>query len=103
MSERWKPDAFVNTYTRDLHKRIDEKIRRGETKVITEPDSTAEVPRSADVIDLMTLLKRSLGGKNARVAATRAVKTPDPGIASHAKTPRHATSPRPVAARRKRA
>src|SRR5258707_6005668 len=38
MSERWNPDAFVNTYTRDLHKRIDEKIRRGETKVITEPD-----------------------------------------------------------------
>ena len=25
MSERWNPNAFVNTYARDLHRRIDEK------------------------------------------------------------------------------
>jgi hypothetical protein len=71
--------------------------------VITEADSTAEVPRSADIIDLMTLLKRSLGGKDARAAATRAVKTAEPGGAGRAKTSRHATSPRPAAAGRKRA
>jgi len=49
------------------------------------------------------LLKRSLGGKDARAAATRAAKTPEHSGESRAKMSRHATSPRPAAARRKRA
>jgi len=104
MSEKWNPNAFVNTYTRDLHRRIDEKIRRGETEVITEPDSSTEAPRSADIIDLTTLLKRSLDAKNVRTGAKRAVKAGEgsrgPG---RAKISRHAASPRPAAAKRRRA
>jgi non-homologous end joining protein Ku len=47
-------------------KRIHEKIKKGETKEITQPDKeTSDEPRSAKVIDLAELLKQSLGGKKA--------------------------------------
>jgi len=70
MSGKWKPTAFKDTYHADLMKRIKEKIKKGQTKEITEPsgDETAE-PRSAKVIDLASLLKQSLEGGTERSAA----------------------------------
>jgi DNA end-binding protein Ku len=73
MSDHWKAENFDDTYHQDLMRRIREKVKRRETHVITEPDAeTAEPRRSAQVIDLATLLKQSLDKGGARR------KAPDP-------------------------
>jgi DNA end-binding protein Ku len=61
MAEHWKPAEFKDTYHQDLMRRIKEKIKKGETKQITEADgSDGDKPRSAQVIDLAALLRQSL-------------------------------------------
>ena len=65
MSEAWKPAEFSDTYRDDLMKRIEEKIARGETSVITKADTGEPEPSSAQVIDLTELLRMSLSGKKA--------------------------------------
>ena len=63
MSGEWDPKAFSDTYHEDLMHRIEEKIKRGETRLLTEPDAATSEPKSAQVIDLMELLKQSIGGQ----------------------------------------
>ena len=65
MSEAWEPTQFTDTYRDDLMKRIDEKIAKGETSVITKDDSLEAEPSSAQVIDLSELLRMSLTTKRA--------------------------------------
>ena len=63
MAGEWTPEEFEDTYNEDLMQRIEEKIKRGETHVLTKPEGEAAEPRSAQVIDLMDLLKQSLSGE----------------------------------------
>ena len=75
MAEHWKPSEFHNTYHEDLMRRIKEKIKAGQTKEITKPESAEEAePRSAKVIDLAALLRESLnkGGGSRKAAASQA-------------------------------
>jgi len=61
MAKHWKAAEFKDTYHRDLMRRIEEKIRNGETKQITEADASSTVKlQSAQVIDLAALLRQSL-------------------------------------------
>ncbi|HWZ73016.1 MAG TPA: Ku protein [Casimicrobiaceae bacterium] len=106
MTEHWKASDFKDTYHQDLMRRIHEKIKKGETKQITEPDTEeTKAPRSAQVIDLAALLKQSLdnGGSRRKAADRRR----SPGTEASAKTAlRVVTSVRGSAkapARRKRA
>jgi len=69
MAGEWDPNEFEDTYNEDLLQRIEEKVKRGETKVLTKPEGEAGEARSAQVIDLMELLKRSIDK-----TATRAPK-----------------------------
>ena len=74
MTEHWKADEFKDTYHQDLMRRIEEKIKKGETREITEPDAEeTKAPRSAQVIDLAALLKQSLdkGGLRRKAADPR--------------------------------
>ena len=70
MSGQWKPEQFKDTYHRDLMRRIEEKIKRGETKELTAPEKGTE-RKSAEVIDLMELLKKSVaqGGRKSAMKA----------------------------------
>ena len=62
MSEKWKPGQYKDTYRDDLLARIDEKVRAGQTEEITEPEKGRKGERAgAEVIDLMALLKKSVG------------------------------------------
>ena len=72
MAGPWKPQEFEDTYNDDLMKRIEEKIERGETKVLPKPEGEAREPRSAKVIDLMDLLKQSIDKTGGRAFAARA-------------------------------
>jgi DNA end-binding protein Ku len=102
MSGPWKPDQFKDTYHEDLMKRIEEKVKHGETKELTEPEKEAGGRKKAEVIDLMELLKRSIdkgGKKPAQTATERAAAAKKP--ASKARTTRHGREK--ASAKRKRA
>ncbi len=60
MTAAWNPGRFRDTYRRDLMRRINEKIRKRQTHVLTPAEEAAEERPSAEVIDLMAVLKRSL-------------------------------------------
>jgi len=63
MSEKWKPEKFKDTYRDDLLARIEEKVKAGQTEEITAPDKGKRESAGAEVIDLMALLKKSVGRK----------------------------------------
>ena len=76
MSGPWKPEQFKDTYHEDLMHRIEEKIKKGETKELTEPEKGGNGRNKAEVIDLMQALRESIGRsgrKPARAAAERPV------------------------------
>jgi DNA end-binding protein Ku len=71
MAEEWKPEKFKDTYRDDLMARIKEKIKKGQTEEITAPEKGEKETASADVIDLMALLKKSVERKPAKPAARK--------------------------------
>jgi DNA end-binding protein Ku len=74
MSEPWDPARYHDTYREDLMARIKAKAKAGKTRELAETEPAGEPRKSAQVIDLMALLKESLderGGK-ARAMGTKA-------------------------------
>ena len=69
MADDWKPESYHDTYHEDLLKRIEEKIKAGQTEEITEPDKEEKPAKSAEVVDLMALLKKSVEGGGRKGAA----------------------------------
>ncbi len=64
MSVAWKPEKFHDSYIDDVKRRIAEKVKARETKVLTAPDPAAR--KKADpgqVVDLMSMLEQSLGAR----------------------------------------
>lgn len=80
MSAPWRPEKHHDTYREDLMERIQEKIHRKQTHVLTPREKPSKEARpSAQVIDLMSVLKKSLeshGGQHSSesAAARRAPK-----------------------------
>lgn len=85
MSEEWAPEQFRDTYRDDLLKLIDAKIKSGNTHLLT-PASKDSAPSSkgAKVIDMMALLRDSLGkrGRRAGAEAPAAKKAPARKVAA---------------------
>jgi DNA end-binding protein Ku len=81
MMEPWKPQKYHDTYREDLMKRIKEKVRNKETHTLTEPGEAEKPRKTAEIIDLMAVLKQSLekGGRGG------ARKTPRRATARNAK------------------
>jgi len=75
MTEDFQPGMFKNTYRDDLMKRIEQKIKSGQTHTLTQPEAEATervATGGGKVVDLMSLLERSLeqrGGGSADTAA----------------------------------
>jgi DNA end-binding protein Ku len=79
MSAPWHPEKHHDTYREDLMQRIQEKIRKKQTHVLTLPARPSrEKQPSAQVIDLMAVLKKSLESHGAegrgRSGEARAVR-----------------------------
>jgi DNA end-binding protein Ku len=72
MTERWKPEAFKDTYRSDLLARIRQKVKTHKTHEVTEPAAGEAPRRSAEVIDLMAALRKSLDRKGAKRPQRRA-------------------------------
>jgi DNA end-binding protein Ku len=69
MADKWQPAKFKDTFKDDLLKRIEQKVEAGETEEITEPEKGAREPKRGEVIDLMSLLKKSIEKKPAKRAS----------------------------------
>lgn len=82
MQSHWDPTAYRDTYRDDIMTRIQAKIDSGETHAVPT-EGEAQGPRSAEVIDLMSLLKKSL--PNSRAAADNEGATPKRKTAKPAK------------------
>jgi DNA end-binding protein Ku len=77
MRGEWRPEDYRDTYREDVMARIQAKIKAGETHVVPTAGE-AERPRSAEVIDLMSLLKKSIpatGGDAKKRAPAASGKT----------------------------
>ncbi len=105
MTDKWNPEAFKDTYHDDLMKRINEKIKKGETHEITEPSGEEdEEPRSAKVIDLAALLQKSLGDGGSGTTRRKATpaRRPKAGAKPHLRVvPSSSSAARPAARRRR--
>jgi DNA end-binding protein Ku len=66
MADKWQPEKYRDTYREDLLKRVKEKVKAGETEEVTEPEKEPKEAKSAEVIDLMSLLKKSVEQKQPR-------------------------------------
>jgi DNA end-binding protein Ku len=102
MSGPWKPEQFKDTYHEDLMNRIEEKIKKGETKELTEPEKEKGGRKKAEVIDLMELLKQSIGKSGKKPA--RAAEEGAPAARKRAAAKSHTSArAREKTAKRKRA
>ena len=72
MEEDWQPEKYKDTYRDDLLKRIEEKVKAGQTEEITAPAKEGREKGGAQVIDLMALLRKSVEKK----APARAAEKP---------------------------
>ena len=107
MTEKWKPEQYKDTYSNDLMAQINKKIESGETHALTKPSEEVEggeSRRGAEVIDLVSLLRRSLDQKGKSALQTDdASKSSPPRVkrAAARKSPSRLTKKQP--ADRKRA
>jgi DNA end-binding protein Ku len=67
MSEEWNPEQYKDSFQEQIMELVEQKAREGKIEAVSSPDD--DQPRSADILDLTELLKRSLGGKSAPAKA----------------------------------
>jgi DNA end-binding protein Ku len=81
MSADWQPDDYTDTFQEKIKELVETKARAGK---IEDVESTAgeEARKSADVIDLTELLKRSLSGKGGGARKTPAASKAKAGKAA---------------------
>jgi DNA end-binding protein Ku len=66
MSAEWQPNEYHDSYREDLMRRIKEKIRKRQTHLLTPKEREPKEGReSAQVIDLMAVLRKSLESRSA--------------------------------------
>ncbi|AHL75687.1 DNA repair protein [Stutzerimonas stutzeri] len=71
MTEEWNPEQYKDTFQDQIMDLVETKAREGKLEAVGGPEEAVD-RRSADVIDLTELLKRSLAGKTAKKAAPAA-------------------------------
>lgn len=67
MTEEWNPEQYKDTFQDQIMDLVETKAREGKLEAVGGPEEAVD-RRSADVIDLTELLKRSLAGKTAKKA-----------------------------------
>jgi len=73
MRGKWEPEEYHDTYREDLLARIDEKVKAGQLNEVpkAEKGESSGKQRSAEVIDLMALLKKSIPGRGKAAAGEK--------------------------------
>ena len=94
MTEEWDPRQYHDTYREDLLARVRAKVKAGRSAVVTQPEEGKEPRRSAEIIDLMSLLKGSLKGKEESDTALKKKTTARSESSRRRTTPEDAGSSR---------
>lgn len=104
MSEEWNPGRYHDRYREDVLALVKQKIKAHQTHEITAPEPEKPAPDSAQIIDLMALLKESLRAKGAGAAAAKSrTKSAPKARASTARTTTTSRSVKGTARRRAKA
>jgi DNA end-binding protein Ku len=74
MSADWQPEDYIDTFQEKIKELVETKAREGKIEDV-EDDGGEQERKSADVIDLTELLKRSLAGKSSAKKTSAASKT----------------------------
>lgn len=73
MHDKWKPEQYKDTYRDDILALVDKKAKAGEVNTVAElPHERREPKQKSNVVDLMEMLKRSLGEKGIPAPAAAA-------------------------------
>jgi hypothetical protein len=72
MTEHWDPHAYHHTFREKIMALVERKMKAGKTTKLEALEAPTEQQRSAEVLDLSDLLRRSLGGR-AKSRRTRIV------------------------------
>ena len=95
MSDGWDPSTYHDTFRDDIMALVDRKVRAGKTEEIVEVETPRESRRSAEILDLSDLLKRSLGrGKGKAGSRSRAAPDHDDAEAPATTRPRKTSTTR---------
>lgn len=81
MSNTWDPADYHDTFHDEILALIDRKVREGKTNEVEPVEAPAPQRRSADIVDLSELLKRSLGRRRSGEAANDGARHNDDGDA----------------------
>ncbi len=76
MTEKWKPEQYKDTFQDQIMDLVEKKAREGKLEAVGGPEEAVD-RRSADVIDLTELLKRSLAAKPGKARAAEAGEEED--------------------------
>lgn len=69
MTEPWQPQLYHDTYKDDVMAMVDKKIAANQTNTVSADEPAGAPQPSAKVVDLMDLLKKSIGNKTRTPAA----------------------------------
>jgi DNA end-binding protein Ku len=84
MHDDWKPERYKDTFRDDVLALVEKKAKAGEINSVAKLPHETQAPLArANVVDLMEMLKRSLGEKG--IAEPPASKKPGPKEAHHRK------------------
>jgi DNA end-binding protein Ku len=87
MVESWQPEKYHDRYRDDLMHLVEERVQAGQTHLL-QTEAPAPARRTAEVIDLMTQLRRSVE-ERARGAAPPAEPPPEQKQAARRKPANH--------------
>ena len=69
MSGHWQPETYHDAFRETIMELVEEKANKGSISVVAR-ETDEDGQKSADIIDLTELLKRSLGGKRGSAKTT---------------------------------
>ena len=102
MSAEWSPDQYQDSFTEQIMRLVEQKARQGKIEAVEQVPGE-EGRRSADVIDLTELLKRSLGGKPSTAKKPAAAKSKTPASKSTSASAEASKAPTKKTSRTKKA
>ena len=76
MTSKWNPKEFKDQYREDVMRMIERRVKAGQTETIGSTEDSEEARPSAEIKDLMPLLKKSLESHDARGSAPKRAAAP---------------------------
>jgi DNA end-binding protein Ku len=74
MSGAWQPEQYRDDFRQEVLALVERKVAAGRTHQVLPPEELGEQPAPGKIIDLMALLKQSVGQKGARRSPSRPAK-----------------------------